>query len=351
MLISICIPHYNRVQYLLLVLESIRKQNYENIEIIISDDCSSDDSEQVVTEYIGQHEHACRVRFCYIRQPKNLGYDGNLRASLAAAQGEYLFVLGNDDALSADDTIARLVSILEQLHFPDVAFTNFYLAKEANQVVRRAKETAIIGSGPAIAVRTFRSFSFVGGIVMKRSEFRKYNTDAYDGSIYVQIYLAARIIAAGGVLATIAESMVAKDICIAGEEANSYLDTLAQDNQVFTRKTGGLDQVGRVGCDAILPHVTQFQRAWYAFKIYGQILCYSYPYWLYNYRKNGVYRAAVNLALGCFPQNLVKTSAFPVSAYGGLVLVYIGITGAGLVIPIPFLDRLTHVAYRLSRAV
>ena len=41
MLISICIPQYNRVKYLLVVLDSIRAQNYSEIEVIISDDCSN----------------------------------------------------------------------------------------------------------------------------------------------------------------------------------------------------------------------------------------------------------------------------------------------------------------------
>lgn len=44
MKISICIPHYNRCEYLLSVIDSIASQDYKNIEIIISDDASSDDS-------------------------------------------------------------------------------------------------------------------------------------------------------------------------------------------------------------------------------------------------------------------------------------------------------------------
>ena len=42
-LVSIIVPTYNRFEYLLNALESIRKQNYENIEIIIVNDCSTDE--------------------------------------------------------------------------------------------------------------------------------------------------------------------------------------------------------------------------------------------------------------------------------------------------------------------
>ncbi len=52
MIISICIPHYNRAQYLIKVLDSINEQTYKNIEVIISDDCSSDDSHVVIPDYI-----------------------------------------------------------------------------------------------------------------------------------------------------------------------------------------------------------------------------------------------------------------------------------------------------------
>src|SRR5713226_4040179 len=99
MLISVCIPHYNRSKYLLAVLESIRNQTYPNTEVIISDDDSSDDSLYVIPKYLAELEGTCSIRFRYIRQEKNLGYDGNLRALMSAATGDYLFILGNDDAL------------------------------------------------------------------------------------------------------------------------------------------------------------------------------------------------------------------------------------------------------------
>lgn len=44
MKISICIPQYNRIEYLLKSLRIIEEQTYPNIEISISDDCSSDDT-------------------------------------------------------------------------------------------------------------------------------------------------------------------------------------------------------------------------------------------------------------------------------------------------------------------
>ena len=94
MKISLCIPHYNRIEFLQVVLDSIAAQTYQDLEVIVSDDCSSDDSERIdVNEDL-------RVPLIYERQKSNIGYDANLRRSMELASGDYLFVLGNDDALT-----------------------------------------------------------------------------------------------------------------------------------------------------------------------------------------------------------------------------------------------------------
>jgi glycosyltransferase involved in cell wall biosynthesis len=351
MLISVCIPHYNRYKYLIAGLESISNQDYPQVEVIISDDCSTDDSSHVIPKYLAALESRCPIRFYYIRQQKNLGYDGNVRASLAAASGDYLFLLGNDDALAKNDTLSTLAVILEKLDCPDVAFTNYYPYGKPDQVSPRAQKTCVIGSGAEVAVRTFRSFSFVSGVVFKRSMVRKYDTSAYDGSIYIQIYLASRIVAAGGTLASIAETMVANNVRISGEVANSYLDVLERDNHKFMRKTGGLDQVGRVACDAILPFVSMHERGRYLGYVYSQILFFSYSYWLYDYRKNGVSRAACNLALGCFPSNLIKGRDVSLLVRVRLLALYGIATAGGLLLPIRLLEKMKGFFYRLSKSL
>jgi glycosyltransferase involved in cell wall biosynthesis len=349
MLISICIPQYNRSRYLLAVLESIRIQDHPEVEVVISDDCSTDDSLEVIPKYIAGVQGTTHVRFNYIRQPKNLGYDGNLRAALGAGQGEYLFALGNDDALPDKDTLSKLAGVLAQLNYPDVSFTNFHLYGKPGDVHRRARTTGVIGAGPEVALKTFRSFSFVGGLVMKRAAFKQHNTGKYDGSVYVQIYLAARTIASGGTLASISESMVAKDVSFPGEEVNSYLDTLAQKNRTFHRELGGLDQVGRVGCDAILPYVPSASRQRFILKIYAQLLLLTYPYWLLNYRKHRVYRAAVNLALGCFPPNLIKIPDVSLFVHLCLIALFAGSTTVGLLVPVGLLGRMARWTSYLSK--
>lgn len=348
---SICIPHYNnRSQFLLAVLESVSSQDYSDVEVIISDDCSTDDSEHVIPLYIEKQKSQHNlVEFRYIRQQKNLGYDDNLRASMEAATVYYLFLIGNDDALATNKTLSQLAIVLRGLEYPDIAFANFHLLGNPKEVVRRAKKTAVLGSGLETAVKYFRSFSFVGSVIVKQSSFRQHNTDKYDGSIYSQIYLTARITAFGGKLASISESLVAKDVQIPGTTANSYLDVLAKDNHHLVPKTGGLDQVGRVAGDAILPELPSNKKWYYTLLIYSQLLSFTYSYWLLDYRRNGVYRASVNLTLGCFPLNLTKFQKISLFRHICLLGLYAVITTVSLITSVFLVNQVQQIVYPLVR--
>jgi len=349
MRISICIPHYNRAQYLLVVLESIRCQTYPDIEVIISDDCSTDDSASVIPEYIARAKSESHVAFRYVRRERNGGYDRNLRAALELATGEYLLILGNDDALATNHTVADVAGILQALGNPDVAFGNYCLYGDRNNIGRRALSTAVIGKGPSVAIKAFRSFSFVAGIIFRRSAFEAYNTSQYDGTVYVQMYLGARIIAAGGVLATIDVPLVAKDVVVGGVDTTSYRDTLKRDNSKLMKKAGGLNAVAGVVCEAILPCVAPDQRRSYAISIYQQILTKTYAHWLHQYRKDGVFRAAVNLALGCAPGDLMRFGYRDAITSLRILPTYAFVTGIGLFAPLWLLDIAKERLYIRSK--
>ena len=332
-----------------MVLESIRCQTYPDIEVIISDDCSTDDSASVIPEYIAKVGDESHVAFRYVRREKNGGYDRNLRAALELATGEYLLILGNDDALATNHTVADVAGILETMGLPDVAFGNYCQYGDRSHIGRRALATAVIGKGPSVAIKAFRSFSFVAGIIFRRNAFEAYNTSKFDGTVYVQMYLGARIIAAGGVLATIDVPLVAKDVVVGGVDTSSYRDTLKRDNSKLMKKAGGLNAVAGVVCEAILPCVAPDQRRSYAISIYLQILTKTYAHWLHQYRKDGVFRAAANLALGCTPGDLMRFGYRDTITYLRILPIYIVVTGIGLFAPLGLLDMVKARLYVRSK--
>lgn len=334
--ISICIPQYNRINYLIRVLESIRHQTYKNIEILISDDFSSDSTQSEILNYLSNFD----LDLKYFRQDKNIGYDANLRFSMGMASGDYLLILGNDDSLSESKSIQNLVDFISRLKIlPAVVICNYHEYSDPGTLIERVNVSNIIGTGPVVALNNFRKFSFVGGLVFNRHQFKKYDTNIFDGSIYVQIYLGAKIVASGGYLAGFMDSLVAKDVVVNGVPPDRFIDKLGSQNKRLSFKCGGLDKVGFVAYEAIAP-TWKSSNEELKFKIFRQILVTSYAYWLFSYRKQGVYVAAINLALGCYPG--ILTSGVSCSRLTKLRLagIHVVVSFFGLFAPLVALEKL-----------
>ena len=82
--VTIGIPVFNGDQFLRKSIESIINQSYQDIEIIISDNCSTDNTEKICKTYAFNDK---RIR--YIKQSVNLGIFGNLEFVLSKAVGRY----------------------------------------------------------------------------------------------------------------------------------------------------------------------------------------------------------------------------------------------------------------------
>lgn len=95
-LISIGIPTYNRAgSYLKGAIECVLKQTYQNLELIISDNCSTDNTEELIRTFSDK-------RIKYIRQNKNIGPQNNFNYCLEQATGDYFLLLHSDDLIDID---------------------------------------------------------------------------------------------------------------------------------------------------------------------------------------------------------------------------------------------------------
>jgi Glycosyl transferase family 2 len=91
-LVSIGIPTYNRAALLKRAIESALNQDYVNIEVIVSDNASTDDTESICRSY---SEKDARLK--YIRQSSNRGPVANFAEVLKNASGQFFMWLGDDD--------------------------------------------------------------------------------------------------------------------------------------------------------------------------------------------------------------------------------------------------------------
>ncbi|MFH1824891.1 MAG: glycosyltransferase family 2 protein [Candidatus Firestonebacteria bacterium] len=87
-LVSIIIPNYNGEKYLSDCLASLRMQNYKEREIIIVDDCSIDDSVEIIKKYFPEVK--------ILRNDKNYGFAKTVNNGIQFARGKYIALLNND---------------------------------------------------------------------------------------------------------------------------------------------------------------------------------------------------------------------------------------------------------------
>jgi glycosyltransferase involved in cell wall biosynthesis len=109
-LLSLCIPTYNRGNFLNISLSRIEKQ-LKNItdlvELVVSDNCSTDNTTEVVQKYIDGG-----LPVIYIRNQENIGPDGNFVQCFCNAKGKYVWVLGDDDFLE-EGVLVKIMDVLK----------------------------------------------------------------------------------------------------------------------------------------------------------------------------------------------------------------------------------------------
>lgn len=98
-LITFIVTSFNYENYVIKTLESIKNQTYENVEIIVVDDCSSDNSVAKIKEFA---ENNKELPIKLIEQSENKGQMAAIQAGLALAQGQFVSFVDSDDILVKD---------------------------------------------------------------------------------------------------------------------------------------------------------------------------------------------------------------------------------------------------------
>lgn len=102
-LVSIVMPTYNCGEYISEAIESVQSQTYDNWELLIIDDCSEDNTEQIVKRYISDK------RIKYFPQSQNLGAALGRNIGLKNASGKYIAFLDSDDLWKRDKLCRQLL--------------------------------------------------------------------------------------------------------------------------------------------------------------------------------------------------------------------------------------------------
>lgn len=127
--VSIGVPVYNGERFVAETLDSLLAQTFEDFELIICDNASTDRTEQICRTYAGRD---ARIR--YVRNAENLGAGRNFRRVLELSSGEY-FRWANCDDLFAPEGLARCVEVLNREPSVVLTYPKTKLVDERGSVI------------------------------------------------------------------------------------------------------------------------------------------------------------------------------------------------------------------------
>ena len=111
-LVSIIMPSYNTAKFISKTIESVLEQTYKNWELLIVDDCSTDNTDEIVSKYDDD-------RIIYLKNKKNSGAAVSRNKALKNAKGKWIAFLDSDD-LWLPEKLERQLKFMVQNNY---AFT------------------------------------------------------------------------------------------------------------------------------------------------------------------------------------------------------------------------------------
>lgn len=180
--VSICIPTYNYANYIAETIESVLCQTYSDFELLIVDDCSKDNTSEIIEFYARKD-----TRIKFIVNTINLGMVENWNSCLSLARGEYIKFVFGDDLLASPDAIERMVSLLDSNDAVSLVCSARNIIDKSSQVKQIAShfDTGLMSGSDVINYCLTKQKNLIGepSVVM----FRKCQAERGFNSAYIQI--------------------------------------------------------------------------------------------------------------------------------------------------------------------
>lgn len=117
--VSVVLPVYNGQQYVSNAIESVLRQTYSNFELIVVNDCSTDKTDEILSNYVEQDS---RIRI--INNPVNLSLPNTLNVGFEHAEGDY-YTWTSDDNMYKENALETMVSVLNSHADIDMVYTDY----------------------------------------------------------------------------------------------------------------------------------------------------------------------------------------------------------------------------------
>jgi abequosyltransferase len=178
-LLSICIPTYNRSKYLRECISSVLDSALHekmNVEIVIADNCSTDNTTEVVSEFQSKYS---MIR--YHRSAENVGGELNFRVAAELAYGKFIWIFGDDDKMTIR-AVSRVISCINEGY--DLIACNYSTwDKDIAHLIKgnRLNGTSDVSySSPDELLQRFGlHLGFISCVVMRKDLFLKLPIESY----------------------------------------------------------------------------------------------------------------------------------------------------------------------------
>lgn len=187
-LVSICIPTYSRPLELKRLLESIDTTKVDDVDIVISENCSPKQAEtRAVVEEYKQHSP---FEVHYFENEKNLGYDRNIRVLLKRATGKFCVFFSDDDLFmpGAMDQYVEFIRAHQNCGYILRSYRNYSANGKDYQEFRYYSTDKEFAAGENTAIELFDKSIFLSGYTIRQDYASQFETDAVDGTLLYQMY-------------------------------------------------------------------------------------------------------------------------------------------------------------------
>lgn len=128
--VSVLVVTYNHARFVHQALEGVLAQQLpQPFEILVSEDCSTDDTRAIVKGYAERHPHLVRL----LLSERNLRSNEVVARGLRAARGRYVALLDGDDFWTSDDKLRAQVALLDARPDVTICFHNVQVVDESSQ--------------------------------------------------------------------------------------------------------------------------------------------------------------------------------------------------------------------------
>jgi glycosyltransferase involved in cell wall biosynthesis len=130
-LISIILPTHNGSAYIAQSIESCLNQSYGNVELIVVNDASKDDTKDIISSYED-------TRIFYLENDTNMGLANSLNKGFSRSKGDFL-TWTSDDNYYTPDALTKMLSKLKETKSVDFVYANYYRINENGKIIDRVR--------------------------------------------------------------------------------------------------------------------------------------------------------------------------------------------------------------------